>query len=177
MENPSSSPLASLAQLQRIDSVRREKQLQIQALEAEISAIDAEADKRQREMAEAKQALQVAEARRKELEAHLESEGTKMKDRRMRLNRVRNEKELQALRHEIEVGKELNQQVEEEVLQLMEKIESLSTACNSAEETLSQNESQSQERKQQNQEQLVTLRREIEEMVEGRQRLADSLER
>ena len=41
----------------------------------------------------------------------------------MRLNRVRNEKELQALRREIEIGKEANQQAEEELLRIFESLE------------------------------------------------------
>lgn len=177
MENSSNSPIAQLAELQQIDRVRREKQMQVQALEAEISAIDSEAEKRHRELATAREALQTAEARRSELEAHLESENVKMKDRRMRLNRVRNEKELQALRHEIDVGKELNQQVEEEVLQLMEKIESLSKVCSTATDAFNESESESQEKKENNRRQVEELRRELEDMVDGRRKVAEALDR
>lgn len=177
MEKSPISPIAQLAELQQLDRARREKQLQIEALEAEISAIDVELERKARELETAREALQVAEAKHKELDAHLESEGSKMKDRRMRLNRVRNEKELQALRHEIEVGKELNQQVEEQVLQLMEQIESLSNAFQSVETGYSEGQSQLQERRQSNQEQVSVLRREIAQALEGRKSVTQALDR
>lgn len=177
VENSAASALASLAELQQLDRARREKQLQIAALESEIAALDADVDKRRRDLDLAREQLDAAEARRRELESFLDVEGGKMKDRRMRLNRVRNERELLALRHEIEVGKEQNQQVEEEVLQLLEKIESLTAAFRVVEEGFNQSESAARERRETNQAQLVALRDEIEQAAAGRQRVAQSLDR
>ena len=56
----------------------------------------------------------------------------------MRLNRVRNEKELQALRREIELSKEANQQMEEEVLRLLESVDALNATAAEAERTLAE---------------------------------------
>ena len=125
--------LSQLAALQQVDREVREKSLLIETLRADALSLEQQLVA-QREATRAVIAERDAmESRRRALEAQLEDEESKMKDRRMRLNRVRNEKELQALRREIEVGKEANLQMEEEILRLLESLEGLhSTAAAAA---------------------------------------------
>lgn len=80
------------------------------------------------------------DARRRELEQQLDDESAKMKDRRMRLNRVHSERELQAVRREIELGKEATQQMEAELLACMEQLETEVAALEVAERELQESE-------------------------------------
>lgn len=176
MNNPVTAALSQLAELQSLDRVRREKLKAVEELEAEISQLEEEIGAHKESTAAATAELAQAEARRRELEATLESESTKMKDRRMRLNRVRNEKELLALRHEIETGKEANQQVEEEALTVMEQIDTLTATKQEAQDALAKSESDAAARIQKGREQIAALRAEIEGARAGRARVADALD-
>jgi len=176
VNNPIATAISQLAELQLLDRVRREKLKAVEDLEAEIFQLEAQIRTHTDALAVAVTDLQLAESRRRELEATLETEGGKMKDRRMRLNRVRNEKELQALRHEIELGKEANQQVEDEVLSVFEKIDVLTATKQSAEEALTKCEGDAVGRIEEGRARIVTLRSEIEGARDGRARLASTLD-
>ena len=137
----SQTSLSQLAALQEIDRQQRDKTVLVQSLEGAVADLEGRL-MQLRDVTRAKQAERDAiETKRRELEAHLEDEEAKMKDRRMRLNRVRNEKELQAIRREIEVGKEANQQLEEEVLAVLEALDNLNGAAAAAERELAELES------------------------------------
>jgi len=95
-----------LVNLQTIDLQLRERTDAIETLQREIADLDA-ALLAQREVLNACRAERAeAESRRRDIEGSLADEEAKMKDRRMRLNRIRNEKEASAVRREIEVAKE-----------------------------------------------------------------------
>ncbi len=136
MTSADDSAISQLAALQDLDRQRRERTELVRVLEAEIMELEA-AQARQREANRTAQAEHnTVQARRRELEAHLQVEESKMTDRRMRLNRVRNEKELQAIRREIEVGKEANQLVEEELLGVFEAVDELGGKASTSEQAL-----------------------------------------
>jgi len=112
-----------LVDLQTVDQQLRERTEAIDTLHRQVADLDAEFEE-QRKILETCRAERMAlEARRRELEGALADEESKMKDRRMRLSRIRNEKEAAAVRREIEVGKEGNQKLEEELLALFESLE------------------------------------------------------
>ncbi len=176
METSVETSLNQLAALQEIDQQRREKTERLQALEGEITESESELE-RQREATRAVQTQRdTLEARRAELEVHLELEEAKMKDRRMRLNRVRNEKELQALRREIEVAKETNQQMEEEVLRVMESLEQVTAETAEAERLLAEKETAAALRTAEYRARIAELKTEIAAARELRERTADALD-
>lgn len=176
MDNPVSTAIRQLAELQALDRVRREKARTVEDLEIEIAQLEEEIRKQRESLETATRDFDTADARRRELEATLEVEGTRMTDRRMRLNRVRNEKELLALRHEIEMGKEANQLVEEEVLALLEKIDGLASAKQQAGESLAQAQADAAARIEAGRRHIETLRGEIDGAREGRASLANTLD-
>jgi predicted nucleic acid-binding Zn-ribbon protein len=138
VDSSTETSISQLAALQEIDRQQREKTTLVQELEAAVADLESQLA-RQREVTHATQTERdLVDARRRELEAQLYAEEAKMKDRRMRLNRVRNEKELQALRREIELGKEANQQTEEEVLRLLESSEALTISAAESERVLAE---------------------------------------
>lgn len=176
MNTPASTAIRQLAELQALDRARREKTKIVEELELEIARLQEEIRSHQEAVDALDSELAGAESRRRELETLLEIEGTRMKDRRMRLNRVRNEKELLALRHEIEVGKEANQQVEEEILALFEKIDELGRLRKEAEEALARVRMQGTARIEESRQRIEALRAEIDRARGGRAALASALD-
>lgn len=138
MDNTTETSIDRLAALQELDRQLREKTELVRASEGEVAEVENQLAQQRELTRQAREARDAADARRAELDGQLEAEEAKMTDRRMRLNRVRNEKELQALRREIEVGKEANQQTEEELLRVMESLEGLTAAATEAEQRLAE---------------------------------------
>jgi uncharacterized protein len=118
--------LETLASLQEVDREIREKTLAKDALLAELKKGEGDLQARKAEIA----ALQAERAEkdrlRQEKERTHQEEGRKTMEKRMRLHRVKNIKELQALQREIDRIKESNAQLEEELIKIMEELE----ACN-----------------------------------------------
>lgn len=131
----SDNPIDRLAALQEVDRQLREKALEIERLQQELATLEAELGQQRDAAAGLRSERDQLDSQRRLLEAELEDEEQKMKDRRMRLNRVRNEKELQALRREIEVGKEANQQREEQILKVLESLETLQEQSSQADQS------------------------------------------
>lgn len=120
--------IKQLTELQIID-------LQIAKLNEELVAGDSEIEALGKALAEQKAALvtldaaiEAAEARRKELEAECTTELTRIKDRQAKMMQVQTNREYQSLLKEIEDSKKANKAREDEVVQLMEKIEATRTA-------------------------------------------------
>ncbi len=117
--------ISHLKELQAIDQ-------KISTLDKEIAAGSAEIDSRRNSLDGHKGTLvQLAEKiaaneqRRRELEAELEDEGGKIKDRQAKLMNVQTNREYQSILKETEDGKKANTLREEAVVQLMEQIEAL----------------------------------------------------
>lgn len=173
---PIRTSLSQLAALQQVDREVREKGLLMETLSADVLSLEQQLAT-QREATRAVIAERDAlDSRRRLLEAQLEDEESKMKDRRMRLNRVRNEKELQALRREIEVGKEANLQMEEEILRLLESLEGLQSTAAAAEQMQVDLEGSTTEQLRQHRARIELLRQEVESAKVQREEMASSLE-
>jgi len=176
VESSTETSISQLAALQEIDRQQREKTVLVEELEAEVAELESQLA-RQRELTQATRAERdQVEARRRELEAQLYDEEAKMKDRRMRLNRVRNEKELGALRREIELSKEANQQIEEEVLRLLESVEALNTAAAEAERALAEIEGHAVTKTAEQRARIEQVRLEVASEHENRARMAAALD-
>ena len=68
--------------------------------------------------------IEAAEAQQRELETSLEDETARIKDRKGKVMNIQNNREYQALMREIEDGERSNKQREDEIVQLLELIES-----------------------------------------------------
>jgi uncharacterized protein len=90
---------------ERVEQLR----LELQTLQTELDQLTAEE--------------QQSGLSRRQFEKELAEGEARIRVRRMRLNQIRNDKELQALAHEVEVQKETNQRLEAELLALMEAAE------------------------------------------------------
>src|SRR5262249_42112259 len=145
-------------------------------LEAEVEAWESRLQVQRAATTAAVAERAALESRRRDLDGQLEAEEAKMKERRMRLNRVRNEKELQALRREIEVGKESNQQMEEEMLSLLESLDNVAATAVEAERLLAEMEGAAAAEIAQRRQRVVELLAEVERDRERRDRTADALD-
>lgn len=111
--------------LQTLDLQILEKQREIQRIEAELVAFERELS-RELETVRAQMDRKAAlDTRRRELEGEIELTDSRLTDRRMQLNRVRSDRERQALESEINRAKEVNDERTEELLRLFESIEQM----------------------------------------------------
>lgn len=119
------SVIENLAALQAIDRRNRERGIELADIERETAKQQELLEGKRREVEVVRSELETIGSRRRELESLLLQEEQRMKERRMRLGRLRNDKEVAALQREIESAKESNGRLEEEVLTLIEQIEAL----------------------------------------------------
>jgi len=112
-----------LASLQEIDQRLQQQEHTLQELRQQVTAIVVEVATKEREAEERQQRLSELETRHRAVDRQLREEEDKIKEKLVRLNRIRNERELLAMRREIETMKEANGKLEDEVLMLLEQIE------------------------------------------------------
>ncbi len=112
-----------LASLQQLDQGLRSKTLEVAEGEGRVAALE-EAVRGQTSAAEgARSDLAALAARQRDLEAKLGAAESKMKDRRMRITRIRNDKELGLAKREVELLKEETAALETELVEVMEQAE------------------------------------------------------
>lgn len=128
--------IETLAALQAIDRRIKNKETELAELEKETGGQRSLLDAKEAEASTARDELSQVGTRRRELEAKLQDEEARMKERRMLLGRLRNDKEAAALQREIEIAKETNGRVEEEILTLIEQSETIEGNLKSIEEEL-----------------------------------------
>ena len=167
--------LERLALLQEVDQRLRDLQINLSALEEDIRRRAEELASKQERVKTLRESRDRLDTKRQEVERQLEEENTAMKERRMRLNRVRTEKELQAVRREIELGKEANQRMEGELLALMEEHETTVRDLETAEAALLEIESPASAEISAKRERQDQLQRGANEDKAARERLAAQL--
>jgi hypothetical protein len=176
LENSLDGAINQLAALQDLDRQLREKTELLQTLTAEIASLESQLAAQKEAARSAASERDAQETRRRQLETELEDEESKMTDRRMRLNRVRNEKELQALRREIEVAKEANQQREEEILRVFELLDGLNANASEAVRLQLELEVLAATQLEQRRERIRQLGGEIDAARGGREQMTQSLD-
>ena len=114
-----------LASLQTVDREIKEQAGLKQSLLDELQAKERELQAKQKEM----DALGVAAADKEKLRAEkdrvFQDEGKKAMDKRMRMNRIKNAKELQALQREIDMMRQANGDLAEELIKIMQEIDAI----------------------------------------------------
>lgn len=165
-----------LASLQEVDQRIRRKEKEIHELRQQVAAILEEAQAREREIQEQRQRLAAWEGRHRELEGQLSQEENRIKDKRMRLHRIRNERELQALRHEIDLTKEGSARLEEEILTLLEQIEQGRAQLRQLEEEAAASHTLVAVKGARCEEQVATLQVEVQQCRKERDRIAAGID-
>jgi len=115
--------ITRLMGLQTIDRRLRELEESLSKVAGRVDQLREETLKNQSELERLTEEDTLAAAARKKMERELAEGEARIRNKRMRLNLVRNEKELQATTSEVESLKENNQRLESELLTAMESVD------------------------------------------------------
>jgi len=120
--------------LQKVDREIKEKSGTKQELLRELLVKDKEIQSKKQEIALLTAACAEKEKERQGKERVLQDEGKKAMDKRMRMNRIKNIKELQALQREIDQIRQGNSDLEEELIRVLEEIDRIKAELKAKEE-------------------------------------------
>jgi len=121
------TPIEVLASLQSVDQRLRAKTLELTDSERRVAALEGAVREQTAAANVARELLAGLATRQQGLETRLAAAESKMRDRRMRITRIRNDKELGLAKREIELLKEEASGVETELLEVMQLVEGEST--------------------------------------------------
>lgn len=170
------SQIELLAKLQIVDQRLREKRRSVEESEGRVAALE-EALQRQTAAADESRAnLETVTAKQKDLETRLAGNEARVKDRRMRLTRIRNDKELQMTKRELELMKEEAEELEQELLKVMEEVEATTARLKGVEEELAKLNTAMETEAGELRELAVKLKGEIDAEIGQRDALANTIE-
>jgi uncharacterized protein len=109
-----------LTGLQAIDQELRSQEKELSKISAGVNDLQARVEQETAELEQLKLEERESALARRELERTLAEGEVQIRNKRMRLSLIKNERELQALGHEVEVLKESNQRIEAELLTRMD---------------------------------------------------------
>ncbi len=109
-----------LTGLQAIDQELRVQEQELSKITAKVDELAARVEQSAAELDQLKNEEREAAIARRELERTLAEGEVQIRNKRMRLSLIKNERELQALSHEVEVLKDSNQRIEAELLSRMD---------------------------------------------------------
>jgi uncharacterized protein len=127
------SQIEALAALQRVDQALKDNTEAVAAGERRVAELEDALQRQQATTAAARALLTDLGTRQKALEERLAGAETRMKDKRMRITRIRNDKELGLAKREIDLLKEETGQVETELVGVLEQVEAAQKQCAAAE--------------------------------------------
>jgi predicted nucleic acid-binding Zn-ribbon protein len=113
--------------LQVLDRRLQELEQSLNTVAGRVEQLREDTRKSEVELVKLTEEEQQSAAARKRIEKELAEGEARIRNKRMRLNLVRTDKELQALSHEVDAQREHNQQLETELLTLMEPGDSRGT--------------------------------------------------
>lgn len=164
-----------LASLQNVDREIREKSGAKVVLLTGIQAREEGIQTKKAEMAVLGVEWQAKDQLRQEKEQVLQEESKKATEKRMRMNRIKNIKELQALQREIDQIKQSNSQLEEELIRVLEELEACGTSLKAKEEELKKLEDEWKEKKGELDAQVAGIERAVTEASAIRETIAAQL--
>lgn len=128
--------IEALAALQRVDQSLRDNTQAVEAGEGRVAALEQAVETQTALTATAREELAALGTRQRDLEGRLAAAETKMKDRRMRITRIRNDKELGMAKREVDLLKEETSGIETELMTVLEQIEAATAKSTAADEEL-----------------------------------------
>ncbi len=164
-----------LASLQNVDREIREKSGAKGALLTEIQRKEKEIEAKNAEMALLRAEWSEKDKLRQEKEQLLQEESKKAMEKRMRMSRIKNIKELQALQREIDQIKLGNAQLEEELIKLLEEAEACATSLKAKEEELKKLQDEWKEKRGELEAQVAGIEQAVAEASAVRQAIATRL--
>jgi predicted nucleic acid-binding Zn-ribbon protein len=142
---------------------------------SEMKALSQKFEDKKTELGALKALLKEKETERAWMEREVQGEAKKLKERRTKLSRIKNLRELQALQREIEQSKQSTTKMEEELLALMEDLEGKGILLKEEEAKLREGENAWQERKKSVEKEIESLEREYQNQTRARAEIAARL--
>src|ERR671918_2005568 len=164
-----------LFSLQNVDREIREHAGRKQDLLSEIESKDRQIEAKKREIETLTAAYTEKEKLRLEKDRVFQDEGRKTMDKRMRMNRIKNAKELQALQREIEQLKQHNGELEENLIIIMEEIDAIKTQIQAKEAEMAALQDEWQKKQEEFKAQLTGIDQAVSEAASRRQRIASQV--
>ena len=164
-----------LATLQMVDREIREQTGLKQGLLGELRTKETEMEAKKREVETWTALLSEKEKQRQEKDRVFQDEGKKVMDKRMRMNRIKNIKELQALQREIDQIKQNNSELEEALIQILVEIDGIKANMKAKEDEMAQIQSEWQQKQQELQSQITGIDRAVSEAATRRQTIASQV--
>jgi predicted nucleic acid-binding Zn-ribbon protein len=119
-----------------VDQTLRENTQALQAGESRVAALEQAVRSHETAATAIEAELAESTGRQRELEGRLAGAEAKMKDRRMRITRIRNDKELGLAKREVELLKEETSGLETELLTIFEQVEAATKRLEAAQAEL-----------------------------------------
>ncbi|HET9550258.1 MAG TPA: C4-type zinc ribbon domain-containing protein [Candidatus Binatia bacterium] len=167
-----SAQIEILASLQTVDREIKQHHGKKQDLLGELQAKEQEIQIKKREIVKLSLVLAETEKLRQEKDRVFQDEGTKATDRRMRMNRIKNSKELMALQREIDLIKQGNSEREEELIKLMEETDRASSEIKGKEEELAKLQAEWDQEQEELRSQITGIDQAVSEAATRRQTIA-----
>lgn len=161
-----------LATLQTLDREIKEQTGRKQSLLGELKAQEGAIQTKKSEIDLLAAGLSEKERLRLEKDRVLQEESKKAMEKRMRMNRIKNVKELQALQREIELTKQSNGELEEELIRIMQELDVLKAEIDAKQAELSAMRAQWESRQTELAEQIHGVDASISEALARRQSIA-----
>jgi len=167
-----SAQIEILASLQTVDREIKQHHGKKQGLLGELQAKEQEIQIKKRELVILSSALAETEKLRQEMDRVFQDEGKKATDRRMRMNRIKNSKELMALQREIDLIKQGNSEREEELIKLMEETDRANSEIKGKEEELAKLQAEWDREQEELRSQITGIDQAVSEAATRRQTIA-----
>ena len=161
-----------LAALQIVDREIREHAGVKRGLATEVQEKERFIQERKQEVEALMAAYAAKEKLRQEKDRMLQEDGKKAADKRMRMNRIKNVKELQALQREIDQIRQANGEAEEELLNMMVEIDEVKGEIKTKQEALLAAQQDWQQKKEALQAQIAAIDQAVDKASIRRQSIA-----
>ena len=169
--------LEILASLQTVDREIKEHTGLKQGLLGELQSKEREMQAKKREV----DALAATCAEREKLRAEkdrvFQDEGKKAMEKRMRMNRIKNAKELQALQREIDLMRHSNGDLEDELIRIMQEIDGIKAGIKAKEAEMAAMQEEWQKQQQELEGQINGIDQAVSEALTRRQTIAAQVAR
>lgn len=161
-----------LASLQTVDREIKEQTDIKQGLLGDLQSKEKEIQAKSREIDSLTAALSEMEKLRAAKDRIFQDEGKKAMDKRMRMNRIKNVKELQALQREIDLMRQANGDLEEELIKIMQQMDGIKTQIQAKEAELAALREEWQKQQQTLGNQITGIDRAVMDAANRRQSIA-----
>jgi predicted nucleic acid-binding Zn-ribbon protein len=146
-----------------------------QGLLGELQAKEKEIQTKKQEIESLTAAWLEKEKLRLEKDRVLQDESKKAMDRRMRMNRIKNIKELQALQREIDQIKQSNNELEEALIEILEALDGIKANIKAKEDEMAQVQAEWQQKQQTMRAEISGIDQAVSEAATRRQTIASQV--